>query len=121
MSDLAQQLRKRKDQTVGTTQRSIHVKPSLLFDGREAARIETTAIHLLALGGLEQLKKLEPRLKSFEATLVIFISHLSLIIDLLFARDSDHDRDLVLLINDGPRKYNYLPLPYSSRVRATRS
>jgi hypothetical protein len=77
MSDLAQQLRKRKDQAVGTTQRSVHVKPSLLFDGREAARIETTAIHLLALGGLEQLKKLEPRLKSFEATLVIFYAEIA--------------------------------------------
>jgi U3 small nucleolar RNA-associated protein 10 len=68
-SELRQQLRKRKELVVGATQRSLHVRPSFIFDGHEAARIEQNALHLLALSGLEQLKKLEPRFRAFESTL----------------------------------------------------
>ena len=67
MSSLLEQLRKRR--LSETQERSLHVRPSLLFDGKEAARIELTALHLLALDGLEQLKKLDPRIRSFQKTL----------------------------------------------------
>ena len=41
----------------------------MLFDKKDAAKIELDAVYQLALGGLEVLKKNEPRLKPFEATL----------------------------------------------------
>jgi U3 small nucleolar RNA-associated protein 10 len=68
-SELRQQLRKRKDVVIGSTQRSLHVRPSFMFDGHEAARIDQSTLHLLALSGLEKLKKLEPRFRAFETTL----------------------------------------------------
>jgi U3 small nucleolar RNA-associated protein 10 len=69
MSDLLDQLRKRKQQEGGAGFKSIHVRPSLLFEYKEAAKIELTAIHLLAINGFEQLVKQEPRIKPFEQTL----------------------------------------------------
>lgn len=70
MSSLLDQLRKRQNETVQSAGvQSIHVKASLLFDKKDAAKIELDAVYQLALGGLEMLKKLEPRLKPFEATL----------------------------------------------------
>jgi len=67
---LLEQLRKRQNEAVTSVAvQSIHVKASLLFDKKDAAKIEMDAIYQLALGGLEVLKKHEPRLKPFEATL----------------------------------------------------
>jgi len=43
--------------------RSLHVRYSLLFEGKEAARIETRAIQQLGIEGFQQLLKSEPRLK----------------------------------------------------------
>lgn len=67
---LLEQLRKRQSEVVTSSAiQSIHVKASLLFDKKDAAKIELDAVYQLALSGLEVLKKLEPRLKPFEATL----------------------------------------------------
>jgi len=67
---LLDQLRKRQSEAVTSVGvQSIHVKASLLFDKKDAAKIELDAVYQLALGGLEVLKKNEPRLKPFEATL----------------------------------------------------
>ena len=67
---LLDQLRKRQSEAVTSVGvQSIHVKASLLFHKKDAAKIELDAVYQLALGGLEVLKKNEPRLKPFEATL----------------------------------------------------
>lgn len=67
---LLEQLRKRQNETVlSPALQSIHTKASLLFDKKDAAKIEIDAVYQLALGGLEVLKKHEPRLKPFEAVL----------------------------------------------------
>jgi len=69
MSSLGEQLAKRRSQQGAAGFRPLHVRPSLLFDHKQAATIELAHIHLLALSGLEQLQKLEPRVKPFEQTL----------------------------------------------------
>lgn len=71
---LLEQLKKRQIEIGSVTSgiQTIHVKASLLFDQKDAAKIELDALYQLALGGLEQLRKIEPRLKPFEATLFSF-------------------------------------------------
>ena len=67
---LLEQLRKRQAEVVTSTAvQSIHVKASFLFDKKDAAKIELDAVYQLALGGLEVLKKHDPRVRPFEATL----------------------------------------------------
>jgi U3 small nucleolar RNA-associated protein 10 len=68
MSGLLEQLRKRKNEEV-TPYRSLHVRPSLMFEFKEAAKIDLNAIYLLAVNGLEQLATQEPRVKAFQETL----------------------------------------------------
>jgi len=69
MSSLTEQLNKRRASEGAAGFRSVHVRPSLLFDHKQAATIELAHIHLLALSGLEQLHKVDPRVKAFEQTL----------------------------------------------------
>lgn len=65
-----EQLRARQSEAVTSVGvQSIHVKASILFDKKDAAKIDLDSVYQLALGGLEVLKKQEPRLKPFEATL----------------------------------------------------
>ena len=67
MSELRTQLEKRKDKVLDPS--SSHKRASLLFAKKDAQNIELQALHTLAMSGVDQLKKQEPRIKPFEATL----------------------------------------------------
>lgn len=69
MSSLKDQLNRRKEKLGLSQHTSIHVRPSLLFDAKDAAKIDIHSLYHLSLSGLTELKKEDPRFKSFETTL----------------------------------------------------
>lgn len=68
MSSLREQLNKKRE-TLPSHQSSIHVRASLLFEKKDAAKIDLHSLYHLSLSGLEQLKKIDARFKAFEVTL----------------------------------------------------
>lgn len=68
MSSLKSQLEKKRE-AFPSQQTSIHVRASLLFEKKDAAKIDLHSLYHLSLSGLEQLKKFDSRFKAFELTL----------------------------------------------------
>jgi len=54
---------------IQATRRGGQQRPSILFDGKEAADVDTFTVHQLACEGLERLAAHEPRLGPFRSTL----------------------------------------------------